>query len=123
MSTGGPLSSSASKPAEVRIASVQHGDYLLAKRRLAGGGPETYGHQRYSIDALEAVLANRPHLIVSLDGQRSSEAEGLGLYVTIPERGPRWLPRRWACQLRAREVLSIVARFAPTHLLLRTGDI
>src|SRR5271155_2132547 len=107
-----------------RIASVQHGDYLAARRRLVGGGVETYGGQRYSIDALERLIAHVPHLVVSLDGPARTEIEGLGEYVCIPAaRRGAWLPGRIDAHWRAQKIIGRLARFAPTHLLLRTNDI
>jgi glycosyltransferase involved in cell wall biosynthesis len=108
--------------AEFRIASVQHGDYLSARRRFATGGAETYGSQRYSVNALEALLAGHRHLVLSLDGPASDETEGNGRYVCLSP--PRtWLPARLRAELRARTVIRTVAKFRPTHLLVRTNDI
>jgi hypothetical protein len=75
---------------ETRIASVQHGDYLGARRRLASGGAENCGSQRYSVDALERTLAGSRYLVVYLDGPESYETEGLSQYVGVELGGARW---------------------------------
>jgi hypothetical protein len=55
--------------------SVQHGDYLGARCRLAAGEAETYGGQRYSVGALERLLAGFHHLVVSLEGPVGSDSK------------------------------------------------
>ncbi len=110
-------------PRHFRIACVQHGDYLVARRRLDAGGSETYGSQRYSVNAQERLLAGHQHLVISLDGPRSDETDGLGRYVCAPDTMPQWLPARIRLALRARRLVRLVKDFAPTHLLLRTNDL
>jgi glycosyltransferase involved in cell wall biosynthesis len=110
-------------PTALRIAAVQHGDYLPARQRLAQGGPETYGGQRYSVDAQEDLLRDRRHLIISLDGEGPAITDGMGTYVHLPTPGWSWLPKRVRAWWRARAALRILNDFDPTHLLLRTNDI
>jgi glycosyltransferase involved in cell wall biosynthesis len=107
-----------------RIAVVQHGDYLEARRRLAAGGKETYGSQRYSVDAQEQLIAHLPHIVFSLDGRPARvETEGPGEYITVPASMMRWVPARIDAYWRAYKILRRLERYSPTHLVLRTNDI
>jgi glycosyltransferase involved in cell wall biosynthesis len=108
---------------QARIACVQHGDYLGARRRLASGEDESYGGQRYSVEALERLFNGIPHLVVSLEAIAGSEVEGLGEYVNVPASAARWQPGRWKANRRASKILRVLEHFSPTHLLLRTNDI
>jgi glycosyltransferase involved in cell wall biosynthesis len=106
-----------------RLASVQHGDYLTARTRLAEGGPETYGSQRYTVEMLERLFADVPHLVVSLDGPEDSQDIGKGRYVTVPSTASRWLPRRFVEMRRTAKILRLLDEFSPTHLILRALDV
>ena len=107
-----------------RIAVVQHGDYLEARRRLAAGGKETYGSQRYSVEAQERLTGHLPHIIFSLDGRPArSETEDLGEYVTVPAIKIPWIPARIDSYWRAWRILRRLSQYSPTHLILRTNDI
>ncbi|CAG1007488.1 Putative teichuronic acid biosynthesis glycosyltransferase TuaC [Myxococcaceae bacterium] len=111
-------------PARVRLACVGHGDHRAALRRFAAGGSETYQGQRHSLDALDALAAGGPLLVVSLDAPRYEEEEGTLRMIGIGE-APRWMarPRRLAESWRSRSVIAALESFAPTHVLLRTMDV
>ena len=109
----------------VRIGVVQRGDWVEARRAVAAGEAETYRGQRYTTDALSALLAGRPHLIVSKGQAEPEVAEGEGVCVALPEPSAwaRPLPGRWREKLRARWAIRRLERFGATHLLLRLNDV
>jgi glycosyltransferase involved in cell wall biosynthesis len=120
--TSTPTASSPATPA--RIACVQNGNYPLALRTLAGGGGETYQGQRYTVDAFENFVAGRPHLIVSLDADKSIEQVGTATYASVGRRRKiKFIPARFTEQLRARRIIKALRRFNPTHLVLRYHDL
>lgn len=108
----------------MRLACVQNGHYTEARRRLAGGGPETYRGQRYTIGAFERLVAEEPHLVVSLDAPPHHVADGAGEYLAVHSPAPsRLIPRRFTERAKARAVIRELEHFAPTHLLLRCNDV
>ena len=106
-----------------RIACIQHGDYFQARSRFAAGGEETYGSQRYSVEAQERLFAGADHLVISLDGVASDHRVGRGRYVCLPETHVRVIPGRIRAYLRARRITHLLKEFGPTQLLLRANDI
>ena len=107
-----------------RIAVVQHGDVVEARRLRAAGAPEPYYGMHYSQGFLDRWMAGRPHLVVSLNSPPYRERHGQGLLVGLPEPAPiRPLPGT-VTQLRwARRIVRELRAFRPTHFLLRTGSL
>lgn len=101
-----------------------HGDHREALRRIAAGDGETYHAQRHSIESVEALAGGDPLLVVSLDAPAYEEACGRRTLVGVGPV-PRWLarPRRLAEAFRSHRVRAALARFAPTHVLLRAMDV
>ncbi len=107
-----------------RIAVVQHGDYREAQRLIGSGQPEPYFGMAYTLQVLDGLLANRPHLIVSLEAPAYRETEGTGELAGIPEPSmPRWIPGTIRVLRRARRIRKCLEEFRPTHLLLRTSGL
>jgi glycosyltransferase involved in cell wall biosynthesis len=107
-----------------RIAVVEHGDALEARRLRAAGAPEPYTGMHYSQGFIDNWLAGRPHLIISLNAPRYRENEGEGILVGLPEpEGPRRVPGTLRHLFWAGEIIGELRRFRPTHFLLRTGTL
>jgi glycosyltransferase involved in cell wall biosynthesis len=118
-----PRSAAAPGPVPPRVACIQQGDYGRARRRLAEGGPETYGSQRYTVDAFERFVDGVAHLVISLEAPSSRDRNRLGEYVGLGELEVPGLPRRWSSWWRASQVLKELEQFGPTHILLRCDDV
>ncbi|GAO03668.1 glycosyltransferase family 4 protein [Anaeromyxobacter sp. PSR-1] len=107
-----------------RMAMVGHGDYAGAVRLIARGEPEPYFGMAYTLRTLEALFADRPYLVVSLNAAPGRERVGRGEAVGLPRgRLPAPVPETVAMVLWARRVVRELERFQPTHVLLRTGGI
>jgi glycosyltransferase involved in cell wall biosynthesis len=108
----------------MRIACVQNGDYTTAAKNFAAGGKETYNGQFYTVAAFQRFVGSHPHLVVSVDAPEHEEEHGNGVWCGIPEpRSIIKLPRRFVSTYHGRKIIKRVARFQPTHLLLRSLDI
>jgi glycosyltransferase involved in cell wall biosynthesis len=108
----------------MRIACVQNGNYTEAAKRLAGGGAEDYGGQRYTVDAFQRWVGDRPHAVISLDATPHRLVDGKREYVGIRSDKPYFLmPRRVSEHWRAWRAIAALGRFRPTHLLLRCNDV
>ena len=108
----------------MRIASVQFGNFTLARRVLAAGGAETYNGQRYTVEAFERFVDGVPHMVVSLNAPPHREMVGDGEYLAVAPPQPHlWVPRRFKEKELAARVIPELQRFDPTHLLLRCNDI
>ena len=105
----------------IRLACVQRGDYLTARRRLAAGGEDQYQGQRYSIEAFESFVRGFPRLVVSLEAPAYQECEDQARYLGVPSI--RLVPRRVFEWLRARRIMAELERFGTTHLVLRCNDL
>ena len=106
-----------------RIACVQSGNYWTTRNRLREGGAETYGYQRYTMQAFERLVEGLPHLVVSLDGETPLTSEGNGQFVSVSQLRVPGVPTRFLHWWRARNAIQHLERFAPSHLLVRYGDI
>jgi glycosyltransferase involved in cell wall biosynthesis len=108
----------------VRIASVQHGDYVEALRVIGRGDSEPYFGMAYSLDVLAALFADAPHLVVSLNAPPYREKKGLGELLGLPcPTLPYPIPGSVAAEWWGRKVVAELRRFAPTHVLLRSGGV
>ena len=107
----------------IRIASVQAGDYIEARDRLAAGGDETYRGQRHTTAALAELVRGVPHLVVSTGAKHPKKVEGDGTYVSSTPIKMKLVPTRWREKLRARKIIRELEAFKPTHLLLRVSDV
>ncbi len=107
----------------IRIASVQAGDYLEARDRLAGGGDETYRGQRHTTAALAELVQGVPHLVVSTGAKHAKKVEGEGTFVSSTPVKIKFLPTRWREKVRAKRIIAELEAFKPTHLLLRISDV
>jgi glycosyltransferase involved in cell wall biosynthesis len=107
-----------------RIAVVQHGDYREAQRIIGSGQQEPYFGMTYSLQTLDNLLKDRPHLLISLEAPDYQCAHGAGQLVGLPSpRLPRGVPGSLAVLLRARRIRRQLKAFRPTHLLLRTNGL
>lgn len=105
-----------------RIAAVQHGDYVDALRIVGSGEPEPYYAMRYSVEVLEHLWKQEPHLVVNLNAPRYIEQRGDARLVGLPlRRLPRPLPGLLGMRAWARAIRGELEAFKPTHVLLRTG--
>lgn len=106
-----------------RIAVVQHGDVRDARRMRAAGEPEPYYGMHYSQGFLDAWMAGRPHLVVSLNAPPYRERVGESLAVGLPETRLPGVPRTITQLVWADRIARELRRFRPTHFLLRTGSL
>jgi glycosyltransferase involved in cell wall biosynthesis len=107
-----------------RIAVVQHGDFLQARQIIGSGQPEPYFGMAYSLKVLDELLAGRPHLVISLDAPRQIHRETDGIHEGLPRPEiPGFIPETIAQFIWAGQIRNSLRRFAPTHLLLRTGGL
>lgn len=106
----------------LKIAAVQHGDFVDAVRIIGEGRPEPYSGMADTLQHLEMLFADHPHCVVSLNSPAYRTERGAGLLIGLPP--PQRLPLlpgtvtalRWA-----RAICRELDAFAPTHVLLRTG--
>jgi len=98
-----------------RVVYVQFGSFAEAVRRFAGGGPETFYAQRYSVDFV-TKLAQSGHEVTVLTVQADEpheKVEGgvdtLGVQLFPPGKRPRWGRLLWE-----------LTRLRPTHVILTT---
>jgi glycosyltransferase involved in cell wall biosynthesis len=105
-----------------RIAIVQHGDLAAARSLLASGQSETYFGMKYSVQCIEDLVSDCEHLIISLDARPSDLRVGRGRLIGMPiPPSRRYVPNIMGYLAWARRVGRTVARFDPTHVLIRTG--
>ena len=107
----------------VRIAIVQHADWLAVRRLARAGEPEPYFAMGYAVRAIEELVAGREHCIISLNAAPDQTTEGQGIYVNLPPPPSKWLPGSVVAWNWAGVMLQHLGAFKPTHLLLRTGGI
>lgn len=108
----------------LRIASIQHGDYAEALRIIGRGDREPYFGMTYTLDVLAALFADTPHLVISLNSQPYREQHGTGELLGLPcPKFPRPLPGSIAAEWWGHKVVRELQRFAPTHVLLRSGGV
>lgn len=106
-----------SNRAPLRIACVQHGDYLGAIRSLREAPGEPYFGMRASVAATEELLAHATEsLIVSLDAPGGRTRHGTTEVVGAPALQ---LPGLLQQEMLAQFVVQQLRRFRPTHVLLR----
>lgn len=107
----------------MRLAIVQHGDYAEALDLMSRGEPEPYFGMRNSVQMIERLCRDKPHLILSLNAERRVvEREG-GHLVGLPRpKLPDFLPTRLSTARWARQILSVLNDFGPTRLLWRGDD-
>jgi glycosyltransferase involved in cell wall biosynthesis len=107
--------------ARARVACIQHGDYRAGLALLESGRAEPYFGMRESVRALDGLLAPHEGLVISLDAPTYAEQRGNTRLVGMrfPSRYLNPFGLLW--DVHARPVLSELRRFAPTHVLLRSG--
>ncbi len=109
---------------QTRIAVVQHGNVPAARRMRAAGEPESYFGMHYSQGFLDAWMAPRPHLVISLNGPAEKCRAGGGMLVTIPQPAVAFpVPPTATALLWVSRICHELLKFGPTHLLLRTNDL
>jgi glycosyltransferase involved in cell wall biosynthesis len=117
----GPLAAGPSRiSGEPRLAIVQHGDYVAARKTIEAG-PESYFGMRYSVGVLEELLANRPHLLISLNAPAYRTGHRGGMLMGLPCPRVRGIPRSLLTWVWAGRIVRQLRLFRPTHLLLRTS--
>ena len=111
--------SARSEPRRLRIASVQHGDYLKALSLMTSGQQEPYFGMYQSVAAFEDVLSRHDSLIVSLDAPEYEVRRESQMLVghPFPKAYQKLVGLRW--ELYARPILRHLERFNPTHVMLR----
>lgn len=107
-----------------RIAAVQHGDYAEAVRVIDGGEPEPYFAMGYAVGVLRALFGAGEHLVISLNAPAYDLRQGRGQLVGLPKpRLVSGVPETVAMVVWAGQIRRLLARFRPTHVLLRTSGI
>src|SRR5260221_8589181 len=98
-----------------RIAVVQHGDLLEARRLRAAGLPEPYFGMHYSQGFLDRWMAGRPHLIVSLNSPPYRQQLGEQTIVGFPAPTPSIpMPGTLNHLLWAERIIHELRAFRPT---------
>jgi len=109
---------------QLRIAAVQNGDYVDARRRMGAGEKEFYFGVRHSLDSLDKLFQGHHHLVISLGAPPGETTEGLGQFVGLPEPSfPSFIPLRFVFDLWARRIVRHLRRFRPTHVFVREGGL
>jgi glycosyltransferase involved in cell wall biosynthesis len=112
------------KSTELRIASIQHGDYAEALRIISRGEVEPYFGMAYTLGVLRELFADSAHLVVSLNSSAYRERQGRGELVGLPLPSlPKPIPGRISMALWSRRILAELHGFKPTHVFLRTGGV
>ena len=106
-----------------RTAVIQHGNYAEALQIVREGVPEPYFGMVSSVEMIERLCADDPHLIVSLNAPADVVQRPNGRLVGVP-RPPRskFLPRRFATRKWARQIRAALKEFGPTRVLFRGDD-
>jgi len=106
----------------IRLMSIQHGDYAEALRIIGRGDLEPYFGMSYSLKILSDFFGSNPYLVVSLNAPASREQLGQGTLVGLPRPClPRLIPGRFSELIWSRRILAEMKCFQPTHVLVRTG--
>jgi glycosyltransferase involved in cell wall biosynthesis len=110
---------------QLRIAAVQHGDYVEAKRIIARGIAEPYFGMEYTLDVLNQLFRDSEHLVLSINTkqdyffhEQQSQLLGFRRYQL-----PKPIPVSVSLYINAQKMCRALKRFKPTHVLLRTGGI
>ncbi len=107
-----------------RIAHVGHGDYAEALRIIGKGEPEPYFGMAYTLRVLGALFADSPHLVISLTSPRYRKQDGGGEFVGLPMPSlPTMVPSTLSLLIWGKLIVRELARFKPTHVLLRTAGL
>ncbi len=105
-----------------RLAVVQYGDYSQALRLYASGSSEPYSGMRHSVEALQCLFGDYPHMVIDLNAPPGRVVVNNGVLVGIPSPLPRlWRRGLLNMKLWARQVNDELEAFEPTHLLMRAS--
>ncbi len=97
-----------------RLLLVQYmGDYRETVRSFGMGGDETYYAQRYSVDAV-AELGKMFDEVATLCCMTHEP------YDEIVENGVRAIGAGFSTKINTKELIRIIERYDPTHLIIRT---
>jgi hypothetical protein len=98
----------------MRLLTVQYaGDFREAVENFERGGSETYGSQKYSVDAV-IELAKTVDSVAVLCCQTAQR------YDELMSNGVRVMGAGFSGRVDNREVLRLVKGYRPTHLVIRT---
>jgi glycosyltransferase involved in cell wall biosynthesis len=110
---------------QLRIAAVQHGDYVEAKKTIARGIAEPYFGMKYTLGVLKQLFNDHEHFVLSINTrenyffyEQKSQLVGFRRYQL-----PKPIPVSISLYLNAKKMCRALKRFKPTHVLLRTGGI
>jgi len=98
----------------MRLLIVQYaGDFKAAVENFERGGCETYGSQKYSVDAVIELgkTLDSVGVLCCQTGQRYDE---------VMSNGVRVIGAGFSSHVDSREVLRMVKEYRPTHLVMRT---
>lgn len=106
----------------LRIVSIQHGDYREALQIYKAGAAEPYFGMKYTVGVLEELFEGNEHLMISLDAPAYDERREHGELVGMPAlRLPKPIPARVSEYILAMQIIKKLKEFRPTHVLIRTG--
>ena len=97
----------------MRILIIQCGDYREAYYRFYKGGPETYYAQRFSIEYVAKLTEKCEYVGVLFT--RSAE-----LYQELLPNGVTTIGINYPKDTNIKEFIKIIAKQAPTHIILQT---
>jgi glycosyltransferase involved in cell wall biosynthesis len=97
-----------------RLLIIQYmGDYREAFRRFAIGGDETYYAQKYSVDAVSEMRTRVDEVATLCCITSEPYDEMLG-------NGVRAIGTGFSTRIELKELIKLIEKYDPTHLILRT---
>ncbi len=93
------------------VVFIQYGDYREAFERLAGGGPEVYAAQRYSVDFVGKLAQAQRVTVIALPPAP---------YDVTLQNGVRTIGLGWAERRDVMGLLKVLEQLKPTHLIVNT---
>ena len=97
--------------ASPHVVFIQYGDYREAVERFAGGGPETYAAQRYSVDFVGKLAQAQRVTVIALPPAH---------YDLMLPNGVRAIGLGWAERRDVLGLLKTLEQLRPTHLIVNT---
>jgi glycosyltransferase involved in cell wall biosynthesis len=109
----------------LRLAAVQHGDYVEAKKIIDSGIAEPYFGMGYTLDVLDQLFKGSEHLVLSINTEQEYAVREKNALLLGFRRYklPRPIPISVSLYINAKKMCRELKRFKPTHVLLRTGGI
>ncbi|WP_319409039.1 glycosyltransferase [uncultured Desulfosarcina sp.] len=93
-----------------------------AKAIISSGEPEPYFGMGYTLSVLDKFFGQNERLVISLNAPAYDIKNGRERLLSIPLPNlPTFVPGRLISDIRTAQIIRVIKKFRPTHLLVRSG--